>query len=194
VRLAVALLLGFLSAAPAAARPYPSPNPAVEARIAQRLWMEDNAERAARGLPAMAWDPSLAATAAAWSANDLPLRAVDPPGVQANVIGRGGCPTTAASPCYLTAYLPSDGDAHLGWMYSAGHRANILDPAVVREGIGVFCAPHGVLYATEIFGSSGSSGGSPPPVQPIASPTNAGLTCDGAIRGANNLDHPSPRP
>jgi hypothetical protein len=171
--------LVYLRVAP----PYPTPNPAVERGIAQRLFTEDNDERAARGLPLVTWDSSLATTASDWSSNHLPSRGEDPPGVQSNVIARGGCPTTAPSPCYALSALPTDGDAHIGWMASPGHRDNILDPAVTTEGVGVFCGPHGILYATEIFGGPPSQTPQPAtPPQPVADPGRGGLTCDGQFR------------
>ncbi|MHB8467183.1 MAG: CAP domain-containing protein, partial [Acidimicrobiales bacterium] len=117
------------------------------------------------------------------SAHHLPERGEDPPGVQSNVIGRGGCPTTDPDPCYATVTLPTNGDAHVGWMTSQGHRDNILDPAVTAEGIGVFCGSHGILYATEIFRAAPSNAVEPTtPASPIAEPSRSGLTCDGIAR------------
>ena len=171
--------LGFLRA-PA---PPPSPNPRVEAQMAQRLFAADNDERAARGIAPVAWDAALAASAADWSRQHLPTRGEDPPGVQSNVIGRGGCPTTAASPCYATIALPTDGDAHRGWMASQGHRDNILDPAVTAEGVGVFCGPHGILYVTEIFSAAPSATPEPTTAAtPVVHGDGSGLTCDGVAR------------
>jgi hypothetical protein len=163
--------------------PYPSPNPRVEAQIAQRLFAADNDERAARGLPAVTWDEALARQADDWSHTHLPVRGEDPPGVQSNVIGRGGCPTAAPSPCYRTAVLPADGDAHVGWMTSQGHRDNILDPAVTSEGVGVFCGPHGILYATEIFGGAATTTPETTTApSPVVHATSSGMTCSGQIR------------
>ena len=177
--------------APPSPRPYPSPNPAVEASIAANIFAKDNDERAARGLPPVRWDAALAARAATWSREDLPRTGADPPGQEANVIGRGGCPNSDPGPCFATANLPSDGDAHLGWMYSQGHRDNIVDPHVTTEGVGVYCGPSGLLYATELFAGTASSATQPAtPLQPIVHDDNAGLTCTGETRADNGLDRP----
>ena len=163
--------------------PYPSPNPRVEAQIAARLFQADNDERAARGLAPLTWDPALAAQADDWSHTDLPQRGEDPPGVQSNVIGRGGCPTDARSACYETDALPADGDVHVGWMTSSGHRDNIVDPGAAAEGIGVFCGPHGILYATEIFRAAAAAGAEPASApSPLVHPEHGGLTCNGWAR------------
>lgn len=38
-----------------------------------------------------------------------------------------------------------------GWMYSNGHRANLLDPAYTRFGYGIVVGPLGKTYAVQMF-------------------------------------------
>lgn len=99
-----------------------------------------NGERAARGLGALAWDEELAAGARAWAAE----------------MGRSGM---AHSPGAGVDYgenvqalsSATSGALHLTWMNSAGHRDNIVWPAYGSVGVGIYCAPDGVVWAVERF-------------------------------------------
>lgn len=48
---------------------------------------------------------------------------------------------------------PNAGIAVSAWMNSPGHRANILDRAVVETGVGVARAKSGELYYCQVFGA-----------------------------------------
>lgn len=51
-------------------------------------------------------------------------------------------------------WLTTDGIAAMtvdGWLASPGHRRNLLDARMVREGVGVAIAPDGRLYVTQMF-------------------------------------------
>lgn len=137
---------------------------AVEQDLLQRL----NDERAARGLPALAWNESVTLRARAWSrdmaANGLrhgpyaDLLATY--GAVAENVGRGQGGTFTA------------GSLHVLWMGSSGHRANMLSPAYDQVGIGVVCGPDRTMWATVDFVATGPGGPAPPP--PPADPVVRG--------------------
>src|SRR5262245_5481810 len=146
-------------------------------RMAADLFERTNQERAARGLPALQWDPGLAVHASMWSANmaaygfrhsDLgPL-----PGSY-DMVGEN---IAAGSPGVTT------GGLHNAWMHSDGHRANILAPGYRTFGAGAYCTADGTIYLTENFGRPTSAGPPPPPtptppVYPIARPDPGTLHC-----------------
>lgn len=61
-------------------------------------------------------------------------------------------------------------DAHVGWMRSDGHRANIVDADFDAVGIGVVCRDDGSMWATEIFGVTRIATPGHPPVSTAADP------------------------
>jgi uncharacterized protein YkwD len=180
---AVGYWIGF-----ADARTYafsPSTNPPVcgpggttkTARIAADLFSRLNAERAARGLPPMTWDSTLASYAAKWSAN-----------MASNGFRHSNIGNLLGSYNYVGENIASGsagvlaGALHVAWMNSSGHRSNILAPGFTRVGIGVYCAPNGSIWLTQDFGRLASSGYPPlppstPPVNPIARPDSGSLAC-----------------
>jgi uncharacterized protein YkwD len=56
-------------------------------------------------------------------------------------------------------------DVMTGWLGSAGHKANIENPAFTSIGVGVAQTAQGVYYWTQDFGQ-GSGGAAPPPPPP----------------------------
>ena len=71
-------------------------------------------------------------------------------------------------------------EAHVGWMESDGHRANILHPGFTEVGIGVVCRNDGRIWATQIFGVRHGvqvSDQPLPPVDPIVRSDRGGTTC-----------------
>jgi uncharacterized protein YkwD len=136
---------------------------------AQDLFNRLNAERAARGRPALAWDAGLANYANAWSrdmaahgfrhsnlSNMWSVGAYNSIGENI-AMGSGG--TTA-------------GSLHVAWMRSDGHRRNMLSGSFDSVGIGVFCGADGSMWATTSFAHRSAAGpasavGSTPPVNPI---------------------------
>jgi uncharacterized protein YkwD len=149
-----------------------------EANIAADMFSRVNAERAARGLPALAWNGSLANSARGWSvsmsqnnnfahSNLYPL--LQQFHTAAENIGLGGKGATS-------------GAIHRAWMNSTGHRVNLLGRNLDVIGIGVYCAPDGRLWVTQQFGrwpnSALPSGFGPTPeLNPIVRGDGGGPTC-----------------
>ena len=112
-----------------------------------------NAERTAAGLGPLALDPELAAVGRAHSEEMFRL------GYFAHVSPVTGDPSdrlNAAEVRYLVsgenlAYAPSVAVAHRGLMNSPGHRANILNPAFTRIGIGVVRSERRGLMVSQEF-------------------------------------------
>ncbi|MDP9365639.1 MAG: CvpA family protein [Chloroflexota bacterium] len=112
-----------------------------------------NAERAAAGLDPVKIDRELAAVARAHSEEMFRL------GYFAHRSPRTGEPGDRlddAGVRYLAsgenlAYAPSVAVAHRGLMESPGHRANILNPAFARLGVGVVRSPNRGLMISQEF-------------------------------------------
>jgi uncharacterized protein YkwD len=141
------------------------------------LLIRVNQERAARGLPGLGWDPSLATYARSWSANmasngfrhSAIANLLGPYNFVGENIAAGSAGTT-------------EGSLHNAWMHSDGHRANILAPGFTRVGIGVFCKADGSIWMTEDFGHPSSEGPAltsvpTPPLLPIVRPDPGTLHC-----------------
>jgi uncharacterized protein YkwD/predicted RNA-binding protein YlxR (DUF448 family) len=149
------------------------------ARAAADLFDRVNAERQARGLAPLRWDDALAGASRSWSAemarsgfrhSDLG-RLLS--GGRFNLVGENiawarGSGVTAAS-------------LHIGWMESAGHRANLLSPNYQVIGIGVYCAADGTMYATQNFARLATTGSAPavgtPPLNPITRSDRGSAAC-----------------
>jgi uncharacterized protein YkwD len=148
----------------ACAEPTPTAGPGHP--VAQDLFNRLNAERAARGLPALVWDDNLAATATDWagqmSANGIGHNPNLGGGVGENVSAGYGAST----------------DVHLGWMGSDGHRRNLLSDAYETVGIGVACV-NGQIYAVEDFRMRGdaTSVGGVPAAQPVSGADGPAVGC-----------------
>ena len=151
---------------------------AAENAVAADMFNRVNAERSARGLPALRWSSSLASNARNWSvsmgvnnnfthSNIRPL--LDQYQTAAENIGVGGQGTRA-------------GAIHTAWMNSTGHRVNLLARNLDVIGIGVYCAADGKMWATQQFGRYPNSGlpsgfGPTPSVNPITQGDGSGPTC-----------------
>jgi ribosomal protein L24E len=146
-------------------------------RMENDLLVRLNQERAARGLPGLAWDPSLATYARSWSANmasngfrhSTIANLLGPYNFVGENIAAGSAGTM-------------EGSLHNAWMHSDGHRENILAPGFGRVGIGVFCKADGSIWMTEDFGHLSSLGpavtSAPmPPLLPIVRPDAGTLHC-----------------
>lgn len=143
-----------------------------------------NAERAARGLPALSRDPRLDALAQSWANKMAAARTMYHPGTPQAVSGAGyrsGAQNLAWHDNSLTGAW-----AHNFWMNSAPHRKNILDPAFTHTGIAMACNPSGgrypYVFATVEFGGNSSPLNSAPPVKPhvAGSQSSPGAGCGGA--------------
>ena len=163
---------------PSSAAPKCNPTGSTKAAlIAADLFARLNDERAARGLPLLTWDPTLAGYAASWSAN-----------MAANGFRHSSIGNLLGPYNYVGENIAAgsggtlDGTLHNAWMHSDGHRENILAPGFSRVGVGVFCTSNGSMFLTQDFGHPSSAGAAqtssgPPPVNPIARPDAGTLHC-----------------
>ncbi len=116
-----------------------------------------NRERAARGLPALAWNERLAAIARAHS-RDMARRDyfdhVSPDGLHPRDRVKGAGLDYREIAENIASNRNVDRPARTaveGWMDSPGHRANILNPRVAETGMGVAADEDGSLYFTQLF-------------------------------------------
>ena len=163
---------------PTSAAPQCSPSTSsLTGLMAADLLTRLNDERAARLLPPVSWDPTLANYAAVWSAN------MAAQGFRHSAIGNLLGPYNYVGENIASGTAGTlEGSLHAAWMHSDGHRENILAPGYSRVGIGVFCSSDGSIWLTEDFGHPASSGpaqtsSSTPPVDPIARPDSGSLHC-----------------
>jgi uncharacterized protein YkwD len=142
---------GQRTAAPAAAPtpvevppPPPPPPPPVEPVGGQPGLGEVNAFREGNGVPGLAWDGGLAATAAEWSSHMANAGGISHRG---NLFaGTSGCSRVSEN----VAYAGSLSSALSNLEQSPTHRENLLDGGVSRVGIGVV-ESGGRVYVTQIF-------------------------------------------
>ncbi len=148
-------------------------------RAAKDLFDRLNAERAARGLPALRWDTKLAGEAIAWSGE------MSRSGFRHSNIGRllgdGRLNLVGENIAWARGSTVTAASLHIAWMESSGHRANLLSPSYQVVGIGVHCAGDGTMYATQEFGRLATSGSAPaagtPPQNPITRSEPGNATC-----------------
>jgi uncharacterized protein YkwD len=113
-----------------------------------------NTERSAAGCPTLAWDETLAQVARLHSADMAARDYVDhtnPEGL--SPFDRAANAGTSASAENIAAGQRAAADAMASWMSSPGHRANILNCAMTRLGVGVgYGGSYGITW-TQLFGS-----------------------------------------
>jgi uncharacterized protein YkwD len=120
--------------------------------MAGQLFALGNQARAAQGLPALQWDPALAAAAlnhCARMAAEGPIShqyAGEPELTQR--AGQAGARFSLIEENVAEGYEPSS--IHQAWMHSQGHRENLLNPSVDRVGVAVV-ARGSMLYAVADF-------------------------------------------
>lgn len=113
--------------------PQPPPLHPLEARIIEKT----NSERAQHGLPPLAVDPKLVASArahAAWMTVHRSLNHTTKP------VGENIAMGQSSSHEVLNA-----------WMNSSGHRANILHPGYSRIGVAAYTTSDGTIYWCQQF-------------------------------------------
>lgn len=135
-----------------------------------------NAERARRGLAALAWDERLAERGRGWS-NHMGARGELTHSELTPLLAH-----YAAAAENIATGTASTGGVHLAWMRSSGHRHNILAANVDVVGIGVVCVG-GVMWATLVVARTEGSAlpwgfGAVPPEQPIAASGSGGRKCE----------------
>lgn len=154
-----------------------------EEQIARTIFDRVNDERRARGLEPVAWNAELAGIARDWSAAMAERGVLEHQDVREVLSGDALSGFTGLGENIFTASGPVPaGVAHVGWMRSDGHRANVLNPGWDRLGVGVFCAPDGSVWAAQEFGRTVDADRPPvdretPPVDPITRPEEYGPAC-----------------
>jgi uncharacterized protein YkwD len=120
--------------------------------MAGQLFAMGNQARATQGLPALQWDPALAAAAqnhCARMAAEGPIShqyAGEPELTQR--AGQAGAHFSLIEENVAEGYEPAS--IHQAWMHSQGHRENLLNPSVDRVGVAVV-ARGNMLYAVADF-------------------------------------------
>lgn len=116
------------------------------------LFDATNRERAAQGLPALAWDNALAAAAQRHAAIMAQEHAISHqfPGEAALQERTSQAGAHFSLVAENVAEGPDTETIHSGWMHSAGHRENILDPDLTAIGIAVVSRGR-QLYAVQDF-------------------------------------------
>ncbi|HVM41489.1 MAG TPA: CAP domain-containing protein [Acidimicrobiia bacterium] len=137
-----------------------------------------NAERAARGIPPLAWSAAAASAAEQWSPH---MAATGYRHGGAGLLGNSFA-QTGENLFALPAGMATSGHAHRGWMGSDAHRRNILDPGFDAVGIGAYCGPDGTLWLTQIFVKYHGStrpplSGAVPAGAPVVRPDPGGAGC-----------------
>ena len=120
--------------------------------MAGQLFALGNQARGAQGLPALQWDPALAAAALTHCtrmAAEGPIShqyAGEPELTER--AGQAGARFSLIEENVAAGYEPAS--IHQAWMHSQGHRENLLNPAVDRVGVAVV-ARGNMLYAVADF-------------------------------------------
>jgi hypothetical protein len=154
-----------------------------EQRISKEVYYRTNEERRARALPALAWDAQLSTLAASWSSTMA----------RSGSFSHRNLSTLFGSSSYSDRYSTLEenifegsgaygtaGSAHVAFMTSAGHRAQMLNSGLTSLGVGAYCSG-GTLYVTQDFGTWVSHPAPPsgaiPPVNPIVRNDYNGVRC-----------------
>lgn len=155
----------------------------VSGKITQELFARLNAERQARGLDKLTWDPDLANMAADWSQHmastkDFSHRDL---GTASNLPGIDKFSALGENIAWAMGYPNEALQLHTGWMHSDGHRSNMLQPGFDSVGIAVVCSG-GRAWATQNFGRLDDSeapdmASDTPAENPIVATAPDGLTC-----------------
>ncbi|MBV9410387.1 MAG: CAP domain-containing protein [Acidimicrobiia bacterium] len=133
---------------------------------AQQFYALINSERAAAGVPALAWRDDIAAMAVAHSADMAAQGTI----WHGSFVSEGNLKALNAS--LLAENVGMGGDVmsiHTAFMNSPHHRENILDPGLNQVGTGVVIGGDGTVYVTEDFlhsKSAGTAAAAPAPAAP----------------------------
>jgi hypothetical protein len=128
--------------------------------VALDIYERVNDERVRRGLVPLAWHDGLADVAGRWSEEMLAS------GYRHSTYEFRAHPDFAGTGENIFMGPTDATEAHVGWMESDGHRANILHPDYTDVGIGVVCRNDGRLWATQVFGVRHGFHMSDPPLPP----------------------------
>jgi len=168
--------------APAALRTPAESAPHTAPLIALQLLLRMNAEREARNLAPLGWDSLLATRARDWAHTLLATDAFHHQNLQTIANAARGRFEELGENIFAGGGSAADaGAAHVGFMRSADHRANMLLPQGQLVGIGAACL-RGKLVVVEDFairmGAPMPPAGQPvPPMYPIVAPKTNGASC-----------------
>jgi uncharacterized protein YkwD len=156
--------------------------PRLSPLIALQLLIRMNAERAARHVAPLSWDALLASRAQSWAQSLLATRGFYHQNLELIVNAADGRFEEVGENIFSGSGSAADaGAAHVGFMRSADHRANMLLPQGQLVGIGAACLD-GTLMVVEDFaittGAPLPPAGQPvPPMDPIVAPQTNGASC-----------------
>jgi uncharacterized protein YkwD len=156
--------------------------PRLSPLIALQLLIRMNAERAARHVAPLSWDELLASHAQLWAQSLLASHAFHHQNLETIVNAANGRFEEVGENIFSGSGSAADaGAAHVGFMRSADHRANMLLPQGQLVGIGAACLD-GTLMVVEDFAiNMGAplppSGQSVPAEHPIVTPQTNGASC-----------------
>jgi hypothetical protein len=157
----LALIASLIPLSPAGAR-----TATVHGVLGQQLLGELNAERAARGLAGLGWEPSVAAASAGWAGHLHTTAALrHSNNGRAEIVGHG----------------IRTGQITEAWMRSPSHRRLMVDPNMALAGVGVSCDAGGRLWAVIQFVKANPARSAPAatPAGPRVTPGHSGLSCGG---------------
>jgi uncharacterized protein YkwD len=121
--------------------------------ITTEIFARVNADRAANGTNALAWNPQLYCSALNWSTVQGDAGTFDHSDLQTTLHSPPYAGYTGLGENLLKAPSGVDGDQmHDAWMASATHRANVLQPQFTSIGIALHYTADGLVYATQEFG------------------------------------------
>jgi uncharacterized protein YkwD len=123
----------------------PTGSPASTAYVSRIVTLV-NAQRAAHGLRPLNWSPCASRFAAPWSSHMAATSTL----VHQSLSPILGCPARTAGENIAYGNVSADQMMSM-WMNSPGHRANILNPAFTRIGVGAVRTASGRWWATQDF-------------------------------------------
>ncbi len=161
--IAVLSIFGSMTALAVSASPA-SASTGGEGVLEQQFLAQLNAERAARGLPAMVSNGSLVGASRNWADS---------------MAGTGGLVHSTDGRAEIIARGYRTGQITDAWMRSSSHRNLIVDPNLTVAGIGVRCDSSGQIWAVVQFTRADTSKGtlSSSSASPRVTSTEAGSSC-----------------
>lgn len=118
-----------------------------DAGFSSKLLSLVNGARASAGVNSLEWSSSLAGHAASWSRHLGEVGALSHSNL-GSLLGNGW---TSMGENVATGQT-NPAAMHQGWMDSAGHRSNILNPAFTHVGIAVWVDSDGTAWGVQVFG------------------------------------------
>ena len=156
--------------------------PRLSPLIALQILIRMNAERGARHLSPLSWNQLLASRAKSWAQTLLATGSFHHQNLEGIIKAADGSFEEVGENIFSgSGSAANAGAAHVGFMHSPDHRANMLLPQGQLAGIGAACL-NGTLMVVEDFairmGAPLPPAGQPvPPMNPIVAPETTGASC-----------------